>query len=207
MKKLTYKKTSNLKTQNFNKKYILSKEGQYKYILLIDNTGKIDIKMVFELASENIDFELYIMQIGISGQDANVDISVIHEKQFTNAKMSVRKIIYDNNKSFVKGLIKMIEGAQNSFNYFDDKGILIGENSTVKVIPSLEIIPNNVKASHGSSLGEIDENQIFYMTSRGIDKQISENIIARGFLEEKLDDLDNSSFREIISQDILKLMQ
>lgn len=202
MKEIIYTKTSNLKSQNFTKTHQITKEGYYRYIMLIDNEGEVNVKLTFELDSININCDIYILQVGIPNQVANIDVSVIHKKQYTNAKISVRKIIYNNNKSFIKGLIKMVEGAQNSFNYFDDKGILIGENSTVKVVPSLEIIPNNVKASHGSSLGEIDENQIFYMTSRGIDKKLSENIIARGFLTQLLEDIEDEKIKDKIYHDI-----
>jgi Fe-S cluster assembly protein SufD len=64
-----------------------------------------------------------------------------------------------------------------------DDTLLIGKDAKIEAIPALEIAANDVKAFHGATVGAIDEEHIFYLMSRGIERDAAEKLIALGFFE------------------------
>jgi Fe-S cluster assembly protein SufD len=81
------------------------------------------------------------------------------------------------------GNIRIVKDAQASEAFLRDDALLLSKNSHIDSIPALEIAANEVKAYHGATVGAIDEEQLFYMTSRGIERQEAETMIALGFFE------------------------
>lgn len=82
-----------------------------------------------------------------------------------------------------EGLIEIIEGAQNSHTYLQTHSMMLSKQAKVDAIPSLIVKTDDVSASHGGTVGEIDEEQIFYMRSRGIPRLGAVRILIEGFFE------------------------
>ena len=76
------------------------------------------------------------------------------------------------------------------------KGLLIGKESKINLVPKLEIYNDDVECSHGAASGQPDKNTLFYLTSRGISKEEAEQIYVEGFLSEFFETIDNASMAE-----------
>ena len=74
--------------------------------------------------------------------------------------------------------------------------LLLSKKAHIDSVPALEIAANDVKAYHGATVGAIDEEQIFYMTSRGIDREAAEKMIALGFFEPAIERFPTQALRE-----------
>jgi len=94
----------------------------------------------------------------------------------------VKGIVQEDSSCNVSGLIKIENNAEKSDSYLSNK-ILKFDKATAESFPCLEIKTNDVKASHESSITKIDEDQLFYMMSRGISKEEVKNLIIEGFFD------------------------
>ena len=86
--------------------------------------------------------------------------------------------------------------AFNSNGYQKEDALILSEDSKADSIPNLEINNYDVKCSHGSSIGHIDKDKLFYLMSRGISKEDSVKLVVDGFLGEIIDYVSNEELRE-----------
>ena len=85
-----------------------------------------------------------------------------------------------------QGLIKLEPTAQKTDAYQTNRNLLLSREASVESVPQLEIAANDVRCSHGSSIAPIDEEQLFYLATRGIGRKSAENLLVAAFLEDVL---------------------
>ena len=86
------------------------------------------------------------------------------------------------------------------------KGILLSGNAAYFSKPELKIYADDVKCSHGSTIGPIDENAIFYLRSRGMSKIAATKILISSFINEELSSIDNEQMSEIIQKKLVRYL-
>jgi Fe-S cluster assembly protein SufB len=120
---------------------------------------------------------------GNNEQSFDISTNVNHEKPSTEGKVIEKSILKNKSKSLFKGMIRIKEEAAKSKSFLSGRSILLDEGAKSDAIPGLEIFTNDVKATHSASVAQIDEEQIFYLQTRCLDREESERIIVEGFLE------------------------
>lgn len=105
-----------------------------------------------------------------------------HSGQKTTGDIALKILARKDAKAKIDGWIKIGEKAVETDSYLQEDVLLLSDSSEVKAEPNLEILNNDVKASHGATLGFLDEDQMVYLMSRGFSKKQAETIIADGFL-------------------------
>ena len=80
-------------------------------------------------------------------------------------------------------LIRIPKEGQKTYSYLENHILKLGDKTLANSIPSLKIDANDVKASHGATVGQIDEEHMFYLMSRGLTEEIAKNLIIQGFLD------------------------
>lgn len=118
------------------------------------------------------------------GQENTVDLAttVIHKAPNTSCETVVRGVLYDGGISKYVGSIVIEAKAQGSYSQLDDKILVVGNGIRNHSEPTLNIEANDVTASHASSMGRVDENQIYYLRSRGLSREESQNLLIESFL-------------------------
>ena len=113
-----------------------------------------------------------------------VNLTTISEytKKHQTGEVEVRAVVLADGYLKLKGIIKISKGAELCEGFLRQKVLLVGENARAEAIPELEIECNEVKASHAASVGRIDQEQMFYLMSRGLSKNESEKLIIKAFL-------------------------
>ena len=101
-------------------------------------------------------------------------------------------------RSVAYGLIKIEENAPESNSYQSANAMLLNPGARSDAIPSLEIKTDNVKATHSATVGEIDQDQVFYLKSRGLSEDLARHFIILGFLEPMFRELKNEIMKEKI---------
>ena len=120
--------------------------------------------------------------LGRGSQHTDITTDAFHDVPHTQNKMLARGVLLDSSAGVYRGLIKIGRQASQTNSYLSDHMLMVGENALAHSIPGLQIDTNDVKASHGSTKGQIDEEQLFYLMSRGIPRQEAEQLIVQGFL-------------------------
>ncbi len=109
-----------------------------------------------------------------------------HTGRDTTADMVIKTLGRGKSRIKIDGLINIGKKAKNTNSYLKEDVLLVSEDANIKAIPNLEILNNDVNASHGATLGQVDEKQILYLQSRGLSCVEAENIITASFMKSAL---------------------
>ena len=120
---------------------------------------------------------------GSGSQSFDLQSNANHEAPSTEARIIEKSILRDSSRSLFKGMIRIMEGASKSNSYLSGRSILLDAGAKSDAIPGLEILTNDVKATHSASVAQIDDEQIFYLQSRCLSRKEAERTIVEGFLE------------------------
>lgn len=118
-----------------------------------------------------------------NGETVNFDEKWVYDRVGQEGEVEVRAVVEDGGFFRGKGTIVIAKNVSRINAFLSFKVLLLGKNARAEVEPELEIDSNDVKASHSASVGQIDEEQLFYLMSRGLDRQESVKMIVRAFLE------------------------
>ena len=120
---------------------------------------------------------------GNNDQSFDLNTVVNHNAESTEGRVVEKSILKNKSKSLFKGMIKINENAAHSNSFLSGRSILLDKDAKSDAIPGLEILTNDVKATHSASVAQMDEEQIFYLGTRCLSRAESERIIVEGFLE------------------------
>jgi len=127
-----------------------------------------------------------------------------HTFQNHNVGHSVSDLLFkgalrDRARMVYQGLIKVHKDAQRSDAYQANRNLLLSEKARADSIPSLEIEANDVRCTHGATVGQVDEEQLFYLRSRGLPRPEAEQMIIQGFFEPVLERIPAESLRTTVT--------
>lgn len=117
-----------------------------------------------------------------------------HAAPHTHSNLLFKGAVKDEAKSVYTGLIRIRENATKSTAFQTNRNLTLSDGAWAESVPNLEIETNDVKCSHASTVGPIDEEQRFYLESRGITPEIAERLVVLGFFDEVLNRLPALSF-------------
>lgn len=109
-----------------------------------------------------------------------------HDAPYTTSDLLFKGAVQDRSRSVYTGLIKIREHARGSAAYQTNRNLTLSEGAWAESVPNLEIETNDVTCSHASTVGPIDEDQRFYLESRGIRPEVAERLVVLGFFDEVL---------------------
>lgn len=115
-------------------------------------------------------------------------------------------IIDDSSHCVFNGKIIVSPDAQKTNAYQSNKNILLSENGIINTKPQLEIYADDVKCSHGATVGSIEKDALFYLKSRGIDEFKAKNLLLKAFASDIIYKIQDQKFIEIIENDLIKLL-
>ncbi len=124
--------------------------------------------------------------------------SVNHLIDNTKSYQLIKSVLDDNTKSVYQGKIFVNQFAQKTDGYQLSKAILLSENSEFNAKPELEIYADDVKCSHGSASGSLNEDSIFYLMSRGLNYKQSKELLLNGFLLDVIEKITDSEIKNLI---------
>ena len=104
--------------------------------------------------------------------------------------------------SVFRGLIRVAEGAQLTDAYQTNRNLLLSDEAEAVALPNLEIEADDVRCSHGATVGQVDETQLFYLMSRGLSRPEAEHLLVLGFFDEVLSRVPLEGTRERIREAI-----
>ena len=120
-----------------------------------------------------------------------------HNEENTRSSQFVKSALHDDSVAAFQGKIFVDSKAQKTDGYQLSRALLLSDRSKFLAKPELEIYADDVKCSHGSSSGSIDQESIFYLRSRGINEQQAKRMMIEGFLAEVINKVKNEDVRNI----------
>ena len=132
-------------------------------------------------------------------QQHEVRTTINHLVENTKSYQLIKSVLGKNSKSAYQGRIFVNSKAQKTDGYQLSKAILLDETSEFNAKPELEIYADDVKCSHGSASGSLDENSIFYLMSRGLNYQQSKELLINGFLMDVVEKITDVEIKNLIT--------
>jgi len=129
-------------------------------------------------------------------QHLDVDTLMHHIGIATGGDLLLHGAAKDKSRSVFTGLIKIDPTGQQTNSYLKNENLILDRSARADSIPSLEIEANDVRASHGATIGKIDEEYIFYLMSRGISRSTAVRMVVEGFFHKVFDRMYNERVRE-----------
>lgn len=175
-------------------------------IIAILLSGSSEIKSEISLAGEGATCNIYGATVCKDNDSSMIGIDVRHLVPECKSSQSFRTIAAGNSKCSFHGKIIVSPGAQKTEAYQESHSILLSENAKVETLPQLEIYADDVKCSHGATVGKLDENQIFYMRSRGISEKTAREIMLKAFVSPIVSMIKENTEQERVISYIDKLL-
>jgi len=114
-----------------------------------------------------------------------------HNAEDGHSDLLYKNVLLDQAHTIFSGLIRVVENAQRTDAYQTNRNLVLSADAESDSLPGLEILANDVKCSHGTSTGQLDKDQIFYLLARGIPYRKAQELLVFGFFEEILGKFGN----------------
>lgn len=151
-----------------------------------------------DIAGPGAHAEVNGLYFGEDDQVLDYRAFINHQAPHTTSNMYLKGAVEDSSHSVFTGLIRIEEEAQNVDAYQTNRNLVLSADAGAESVPNLEILANDVRCGHGSTVGPLDEDQRYYLMSRGIDRIHADRLQVRGFFEEAIARLPHPSLAEPI---------
>ncbi len=179
----------------------------YNEFSLILNNEFIRNEFHISLEGEEAKVSLAGANLGEGSNVQDDTIFIAHLKKNCESRQVFKKVLKDHATGIFQGKIYVTSEAQKTDGYQISKALLLGTESKFLTKPELEIYADDVVCSHGSTSGTIDEEGLFYLTSRGVSKQEAVNMLILAFLDEAVQEITNSESADQIRNLIRKVSE
>lgn len=164
--------------------------------------------IVVRLAGEGAECDLQGLYLAGDRQLTDFHLDVEHRVPRCTSRETFKGILYGKGRAVFDGRVYVARDAQKTDAAMSNKNLLLSEGAEVDTKPQLEIHADDVKCSHGTTVGQIEPEMLFYLRSRGIAGPLAQRMLCLGFAGEILDALTPEALREQVSEQVgLRLEQ
>jgi Fe-S cluster assembly protein SufD len=133
-------------------------------------------------------------------QHADFTTVVRHDAPSCSSRQTVKNVLAGRAQGVFQGRIEVARAAQKTDGYQMNQALLLSPDAEIDTKPELEIFADDVKCSHGATVGELDADQLFYLRSRGIPDGEARSMLVRAFLAEALDAVTHEAVRGVLDR-------
>lgn len=151
-----------------------------KIVVRHDKPGLLEVKIPFEKEGERVEW-VGIVDARVRGE-YELRVVAEHKTSNTEGRITIRAVVGKGSTVKLYGKIKIEKQAQQTNDYLEIRALTLDKSAMCIAEPELEIEANNVKASHGASVGMIDAEQLLYLKSRGLSEVQAQEQIVFGWL-------------------------
>ncbi len=187
---------------------------QIKKQIVLNKSGEVLLPIIWFGKEKEIIYDIYLAEKGASikvlgvffgtGESTvDVKVNIYHNSPETTSHFLLKGVLEDSSSINFDGLVKIIKGAKGSIAWLGAYLLLLSNASKGRAVPSLEIAENDIKAGHATTIGKVNELELFYLMSRGIPYEKSKMLLVEGFLSSVVNQLSKgkqSAVKERIAE-------
>ena len=151
------------------------------------STARLDLNA--QLVGPGANSDMLGLCFGEDDQHFDHNTSQDHVAPHAKSDLLYKGALDGRARSVFRGIIKVHKGAQQTDAYQTNRNLLLSEHARADSLPNLEIEADDVRCSHGATVGQLDQNHLFYLMSRGLPRHVAERLVVMGFLGEVLSKL------------------
>ena len=160
-----------------------AENGQVELIQILLGRGDVYSDGRFALNGTGAGFQAGIGYLGQKQQTVDLNLVVDHWGQKTTSEINAAGALKDDARKIFRGTIDFKKGSAGSVGNEQETVLMLGDGVVNKTVPLILCAEENVVGNHGATIGELDEDTLFYFESRGISAEEAENIMARAAIE------------------------
>ncbi len=164
--------------------------------LLARNEIHVDLQQASEC-------NLQGLYVGVKRQHVDNHTRINHLKPYGISRELYKGVLDQRARGVFQGRVIVYEDAQKTDSEMNNRNLLLSEHAEVDTKPQLEIYADDVKCAHGVTVGQLDEESIFYLQSRCADKEMARNMLTFAFANEMVDKVDVESLKMLVLEQLL----
>jgi Fe-S cluster assembly protein SufD len=177
----------------------VERDGRLDWTALGFGSGRGKVRMETKLAGPGSEARVTGGYASGPGQHLDYDTTQEHAAPNTFSDLAFRGVLAAGSTAVWRGMIRVDPGAQGTDAFQESRNLLLSPEAHADAIPGLEIEADDVRCTHAAAIAQIDRDQLFYLTSRGLDPATAKQVIIEGFLESLVERLAEGPVREEVS--------
>ena len=177
----------------------VERDGRLDWTALGLGSGRGKVRMETKLAGPGSEARVTGGYAGGNSQHLDFDTTQEHAAPNTTSDLAFRGILGGRSTSVWRGMIRVDPGAQQTDAFQESRNLLLSKEAHADAIPGLEIEANDVRCTHAAAVAQIDREQIYYLTSRGLTPDAAKSLIIEGFLQALVERLEPGPVRDEVS--------
>jgi Fe-S cluster assembly protein SufD len=178
----------------------VERDGRLDWTALGFGSGGGKVRMETNLGGPGSEARVTGGYAGGPGQHLDYDTTQEHAAPNTNSDLAFRGVLAAGSSAVWRGMIKVDPGAQQTDAFQESRNLLLSPEAHADAIPGLEILADDVRCTHAAAVAQVDKDQLFYLTSRGLGDEAAKALIIEGFLESLVERLAEGPVRDSISE-------
>ena len=199
--KVEYVSVQNLsrKTWHFASQHAkVERDAELDWVTGGFGSAKGKVRIQNDLAGEGATSRVTGAYFADGTQHLDYDTFQEHIAPNTTSDFAFKGALRDEARTVWRGMIRVEQTAQKTNAYQENRNLLLSKSAHADSIPGLEILANDVRCTHGATLGQVDREQLFYLMARGLSRGQAERLIVRGFFQDVLDRVELVPVREAL---------
>jgi Fe-S cluster assembly protein SufD len=177
----------------------IERDARLDWTALGFGSGNGKVRMETKLAGPGSEARVTGGYAGGPGQHLDYDTTQEHAAPNTNSDLAFRGVLAAGSTAVWRGMIKVDPGAQQTDAFQESRNLLLSTDAHADAIPGLEILADDVRCTHAAAIAQVDKEQLFYLTARGLDAALGKQLIIEGFLESLVERLAEGPVRDEVS--------
>ncbi|MCX7795736.1 MAG: SufD family Fe-S cluster assembly protein [bacterium] len=185
-------------------------ENSFCKVFLLNLGQSFSVNIKVELLEKKTDVDIKTVYVLLGEENFNLNVFLRHLAPFSKSNLVVKGILKNEAKLSFKGAINIGKIAEKVSASQVNRTLVIGDGPTVESVPILEIENDNIeKCSHGSVVRGINDEDLFYIESRGIEERTAIKILSVAFLQDLLDEslIEAPFLRDFITEKLMNIFQ
>ena len=177
----------------------VERDGKLDWTALGFGSTSGKVRMETNLAGPGAEARVTGGYAGGAGQHLDYDTTQEHAAPNTSSDLAFRGVLAAGATAVWRGMIRVDPGAQQTDAFQESRNLLLSTEAHADAIPGLEIEADDVRCTHAAAIAQVDKEQLFYLTSRGLDPAEAKSLIVEGFLESLVERLAAGPVRNEVS--------
>ena len=178
--------------------YHLQKNIHLTLVLILSRAVDADIFVSVRLIGQGSSANVIGLVKGQGRHRISIHTEQIHEAPETTSNLLFKAALFDESMFFYHGVIRIEKHAQKSNAYQRNENLLLSPTATARSEPALEILANDVRCTHGATIGKLSEDQLWYLSGRGLSPDRASRMLVEGFYESALGNISDTMQKESV---------
>ncbi len=183
----------------------------YATAFVLATNGESKLSLTVDFAGEGAEFHLHALYLasrtGKSAGHVDIDVIVNHLVPDCTSRQLIKGIATDSATGSFTGMVHVARNAQRTDASQSSQNLQLTDDANVFTRPQLEIYADDVRCSHGATVGRLDEEAVYYMRQRGVSEHEARRMQIQGFAGDIINHCPSETFRETIAEKIFGLIE